>query len=180
MIFTKLPDAICLNDNSNILIFPLTVQELQILNENVANFENYINLSYNTTSISQNNNLKKQFELLMLDNENFPINSVWVIVSAKDKSIVGTICPNIKNNFTKNTNSDATSVNISLDLNNVAISLSDAISSIQLFEQWLAENGAKSIFCQVEKDNDFILSVFKQNNYNEVLKNNKVQFKKQI
>ena len=67
MIFQKEDGAICLTDYDNTLVFPLLVEEIEMLRDDKNYFENYIN-HRNNTSTTRKEDLTHRFYTLMMDN----------------------------------------------------------------------------------------------------------------
>lgn len=146
MIFEKEEGAICLTDYENTLVFPLTVEELELLQNDKNYFENYINLKYCGDEFLQNSPLEKQFELFKQSKSDLPWLAIWAIVSAKEQSIVGTI--NFKNIPDKNNQ-----VQIDFFVSPQFRCRGFASTAVDLLSQWAFENHASKIIAKTQKSN---------------------------
>ena len=96
MLYMKSEGEVSEFDGSEVLIFPLTIEELKFLYEDKTGFEKYINLQYDGGNIKD---LLKGIKFQM--QEKYPsdwiYNTCWLVVSLVNKNIVGTIsfkgCP---------------------------------------------------------------------------------------
>ncbi len=94
MIFMKEDDAICLNDGEDVVTFPLMQEELELMIDDTNYFCNYINLRYESEDLSNETvvtNLKNQLAKMKEDKQNNIWHAIWVVVSVKQKAIVGRI-----------------------------------------------------------------------------------------
>ena len=147
MYFIPEEGSISLFDNENIIIFPLLKEEIELLKNDKNYFENYINLKYDADfEFGENGYMQKQYELFKKSRAKLPWLSIWVIVSAKDKSIIGTI------NF-KNAPSKDKSVEVGFFVNPFYRNQNYATTALKMLSQWAFKNGVKTISACTESTN---------------------------
>ena len=171
MIFIKEDDAICLNDGENIVVFPLIFDEIDLLKNDINYFENYINLKIDALDILYDNNLKFNKLLNSNNNNEFPLQTLWVVVSILDKSIVGFI------SF-ENHNKEKKSIDVNFAISKNYRRRGYASTAISLISDWLFENDIDFIFANVEKNNEPANKVLINNNFNADKKGDLFIYKK--
>lgn len=139
MIFIPEEDAICLNDGDNILVFPLLVEEMEMLTNSKDYFENYINLKYYAQNLSPN----------------FKYLDFWVIASIKDRAIIGSINLNAKDD----------TLNLNFEVNSNYQKNGYCTNAINLIVNWAFNSNIKSICASVHKSNAPAIKVLTNNNF---------------
>lgn len=174
MLFMQEEGSICLFDNENILVFPLLIEEIELLKNDKNYFENYLNLKYEADyEFGENSYMTKQLEKFKNSNSDLPWRSIWAICSAKHKAIIGTI------NF-KNQPDDKGNVEIYFSINPNYQGQNFATTAVKLISNWSFENGATSISALVQKDSIASKKVLLKNNFNvENLNDDFINFKKE-
>ena len=76
--------------HGDILIFPLTKEEVGILKSGVDEFSNYIRLPY-ITAAHHKDTLEKIENSIDMENDYWFMSSLWMIVHTKTKEIYGTL-----------------------------------------------------------------------------------------
>lgn len=129
--------------SGEILIFPLTKEEITILKGGVEEFSNYIRLPY-ITGVHSNKTLEKLEGLIDMEDDYWFMNSLWLIVHTKSKEIYGTVRYEKDGEFNK-------------IIKNICV-LMDARQTyedaINLFAKFLSVNNYNNIL--VEQDLDVI------------------------
>lgn len=159
MYFIPEEDSVSLFDGDNVIIFPLLKEEIELLKNDKNYFENYINLKYDADfEFDENGYMQKQYELFKNSRAKLPWLSIWMIVSAKDKSIIGTI------NF-KNSPSKDKIIEVGFFINPSYRNQNYATVALNLISRWAFDNGIKKITAQTEKNNIASQKVLKKNNF---------------
>lgn len=129
--------------SGEILIFPLTKEEITILKAGREEFSKYIRLPY-ITGVHSNATLEKLEKLVDMENDYWFMNSLWMVVHTKSKEIYGTVRYEKEGEFNK-------------IIKNVTI-LSDAQetyeNALNLFARFLSVNNYNNIL--IEQDEDVI------------------------
>ena len=129
--------------SGEILIFPLTKEEITILKSGREEFSNYIRLPY-ITGVHSNNTLEKLENLVDMEDDYWFMNSLWMVVHTKSKEIYGTVRYEKEGEFNK-------------IVKNITV-LMDAQqtyeAAIDLFARFLSVNNYNNIL--VEQDLDVI------------------------
>ena len=86
--------------HGEILIFPLTKEEVGILKSGRANFSEHIGLPYITAPHSKEV-LEKIENAMDMDNDYWFMNSLWMVVHTKTKEIYGTLRYEKENEYNK-------------------------------------------------------------------------------
>ncbi len=171
MIFIKEDDAICLNDGENIVVFPLIFDEIDLLKNDIIYFENYINLKVDALDILYDNNLKFSSLLNSTNRSEFPLKTLWVVVSILDKSIVGFM------SF-ENYNKENKSIEVNFAISKNYRRRGYASTAISLICDWLFDNNIDVIFANVEKRNELANKVLINNNFKVCKKGDLFIYKK--
>ena len=159
MIFVPEEGALTLFDNENIIVFPLVKDEIALLKNDKEYFENYLNLKYNADfEFDENGWMQKQFKLFKKSRSKLPWCSIWVITSAKDKAIIGTI------NF-KNSPYKTKIVEVGFFVNQNHRNNGYATTALKLFSNWAFDNKVKKIVAVVDKNNIPSQKVLEKNNF---------------
>lgn len=86
--------------HGDILIFPLTKEEVGILKNSASEFSNYIRLPY-ITATHDINTLEQIESAVDMENDYWFMNSLWMVVHTKTKEIYGTLRYEKENEFNK-------------------------------------------------------------------------------
>ncbi len=175
MIFMKEDDAICLNDGQDVIVFPLLQEELELMLDDTKYFCNYINLKYEGEDLADEK-VKAHFQSLLTrmkaDKENNIWHALWVVVSVKQKAIIGRI------NY--NSTPDVTgSVEINFFTKEMYRRQGIMTSAVNLLSTWTLDNGASTIVGRVAKDNIPAQKVLENNQFEKTEDENYFIFKKE-
>lgn len=147
MLFVPEEGALTLFDNENIILFPLVKDEIALLKNDKEYFENYLNLKYEADfEFDEDGWMQKQFKMFKKSRSKLPWCSIWVITSAKDKAIVGTI------NF-KNSPYKTKIVEVGYFVNPKYRNNGYATTALNLFSNWAFNNKVRKIVAETDKDN---------------------------
>lgn len=129
--------------SGEVLIFPLTQEEITILKSGREEFSNYIRLPY-ITGVHSIETLEKLEKAVDMENDYWFMNSLWMVVHTKSKEIYGTIRYEKEGEFNK-------------IIKNITV-LMDAQETyedaINLFARFLSVNNYNNLL--VEQDLDVI------------------------
>ena len=169
MLFVPEEGSLTLCDNENIIVFPLLKDEISLLKNDKEYFENYINLKYDADfEFNEDGWMQKQLKLFKKSRSKLPWCSIWVIVSAKDKAIVGTI------NF-KNSPYKTKIVEVGFFINPNHRNLGYATTSLKLLSEWAFANKVKQITATTNKENAPSQNVLEKNGF-KLAKKSKNEF----
>lgn len=127
--------------SGDILIFPLTKEEVGILKNGVQEFSDYIRLPY-ITAIHSKDTLQKIEDAVNMDNNYWFMNSLWMVVHTKTKEIYGTLRYEKEDEFNK-------------IVKNITLLLEYQESyeeCVNLFAKFLHVNNYQNILVEVDKD----------------------------
>lgn len=158
MIFQKEDGVICLTDYDNTLVFPLLVEEIEMLRDDKNYFENYINLKYMADEFLPGTPIEEQYKLYKETKSNLPWLAIWVIVSAKDKTIVGTL------DF-KALPDENGEIEIGYYVSPSFRCRGFATTAVKLICDWAFENGAKKVVAETYKQNIASKKVLTNNDF---------------
>ena len=159
MLFVPEEGALTLCDNENIIIFPLVKDEISLLKNDKEYFENYLNLKYYADfEFEEDGWMQKQFKLFKKSRSKLPWCSIWVITSAKDKAIIGTI------NF-KNSPYKTKVVEVGFFINPNYRNNGYASTALKLLSDWAFTNKVKTITAQTDKSNIASQKVLEKNGF---------------
>lgn len=123
-----------------IVMFPLSLEELELLTKNKQEFEKYFNMPYITADL-KNEVLNNLINCLDMDDEYWFLHSLWIVVDIKAREIYGTIryekCGEINKLIT----------NLTL-LSDFPEACDDALN---LFAKFFVVNGYKNIVVENDK-----------------------------
>ena len=129
--------------SGEVLIFPLTQEEISILKSGMEEFSNYIRLPY-ITGVHSIKTLEKLEKAVDMENDYWFMNSLWMVVHTKSKEIYGTVRYEKEGEFNK-------------IIKNITV-LMDAQETyeeaINLFAKFLSVNNYNNIL--VEQDEEVI------------------------
>ena len=159
MLFVPEEGAITLCDNENLIVFPLLKDEIALLKNDKEYFENYLNVKYNADfEFDEDGWMQNQFKLFKKSRSKLPWCSIWVITSAKDKSIIGTI------NF-KNSPYKTKIVEVGYFVNPNYRNNGYATTALKLLSDWAFTNKVKSITAKTAKENLASQKVLEKNGF---------------
>lgn len=159
MLFVPEEGALTLFDNENIIVFPLLKDEIALLKNDKEYFENYLNLKYNADfEFEEDGWMQTQFKLFKKSRSKLPWCSIWVITSAKDKAIVGTI------NF-KNSPYKTKTVEVGFSVNPNYRNNGYATTALKLLSDWAFSNKIKKITATTDKNNVASQKVLEKNSF---------------
>lgn len=177
MLYMKSEGEISEFDGSEVLIFPLTLEELELLKQDKDGFEKYINLEYcaeDTNDPEIQNIIEIQLKMLKNDQKNWIFHTFWVIVSLLNRKIVGTI--DFKN--TPNKNGE---VEIGYGIGTNFQNRGYATSAVELLTNFAKQNGIKKLFANTNKDNFASQKVLKKCLFTQINEDdNLIYFEKEL
>lgn len=123
-----------------IVMFPLTIEELGMLQQNKTVFEEYFKMPYITANL-KNEVLEGLINGLNMEDDYWFLNSLWVVVDIKAREIYGTI------RYEKCGDDNKIITNLTL-LSDFPEACDEALN---LFAKFLVVNGYKNIIVQTDK-----------------------------
>lgn len=170
MLFIKEDGAVCLEDGENVIIFPLKKEELDLLLElGDKSFSNYIGVSYDGQDVWDLDFLKianGKLDLLEKDVSFWEWDTIWLIVSARHKKIVGDL------HFASSPIEGK--CEISLNLNPKYNGQGITTSALSLIEKWAFQNGAHCLFLNCNTENEELIRSLDKNGFELIKNENKV------
>lgn len=170
MIVFKEEGAVCLDDGKDVIVFPLKKEELDLLLE-VGNkvFSNYIGVEYDGDDVWAPDFLKVanlKLDILEQDADFWELNTIWLIVSAKHKKIVGDF-------YFKSLPIDGR-VEIEFRINPKYYGQNITLSAVSLITDWAFENSVNCLSVNCNEQDDEIVKALKCNNFKKIKANNQI------
>lgn len=155
------------------LVFPLLKEELELLYDNPVAFSSYIKVWYDGVDLKHQANelYLNQIEKLKNNEQDWLWHTFWVIVSIKDRTIIGNI------NFIDYTSDSS---EIYCLINKKYHNLGFATKSIGLISEWSKSMGLKQLVAKCDKDNISLKKVLEKNNFIMVDKVDNCYFYKKV
>ena len=168
MLYMKNDGEISEFDGSEVLIFPLTTEELKFFKEDISGFEKYINLEYDGEDIKEIECvLDYKLKMQEKDPQNWVYNTSWLIVSLLNKNIIGTIdfkgCPN-----------ENGEVEIGYGIGKRYQNRGYATSAVELMCKYAKDNGIKCVKANCYRSNIASRRVLEKNNFKKIKEDDKI------
>lgn len=164
MLYMKGDGEISEFDGSEVLIFPLTYEELKFLKEDTFGLSQYLNLQYDGIDTKNENYqklLENQLKDIKKDEKNYVFCTSWLIVSLLNKNIVGQIG---LFDYSKNLSEISVFFAIGEHYQNQGY----ATISVELLCKFLKENKVKTLKAKCEKTNIIAKKVLEKTNFEKV------------
>ncbi len=142
---------------TDILVFPLVRQELELLYDNPVAFSSYLNVWYDGVDLKKDSSVIKQINAVKSNEDNWLWHTMWVVVSVKDRTIIGGI------NY-KGAPQDQ-KVSLECNLNEKYHNKGFGSKAVMLFNEWAIKNGVKTLQAKTLKDNIAANRVLQKNGY---------------
>lgn len=147
-------------ESKDVLVFPLSLQELELLNQNPVAFSAYINVWYDGDDFNSpvmQKAYQEQIKLLKDNESDWIWHTFWMIVSIKERTIVGSIC---FKNSPKNG-----SCEIGYGINPKYANRGITSKAVALICEWACTQGLKSLLATTELDNIASSKVLTKNGF---------------
>ncbi len=136
-------------ESTDVLVFPLVRQEVELLHDNSVAFSAYIKVWYDGVDYKSQPYQKlynKQLKKLVDNDDEWLWHTFWVILSVKDRTIVGCL------NFDKKPTS--TTCQINFDINSKYADNDYAIKGLALLSRWAMQQGMTNVVVKTDKDDN--------------------------
>lgn len=165
MLFFKEDGAVCLEDGEDVIVFPLKKEELELLLElGDKTFSKYIGVDYDGQDVWDLDFLKMangKLDLLDKDDDFWEWDTIWLIVSAKYKKIVGDL------HFGSLPIEGKTEIDLNVNPKYYGQRITS--SALKLVKDWAFQNGANRLVVNCDRQNIELIKAL-ENNHFELIK----------
>lgn len=139
-------NSTCLYNGFSTLIFPITLEETEMLINDRNEFSKYINVNYDCKDNVSVEQLNRHIAMQMNNEKDWEWGSIWLVVDVHKRAIIGTM------NF-KNIPNENQSVEIEYKIDEKYQSLGHCTSAVKLLLEWIFSKDVLTVFATSKKDN---------------------------